>query len=137
MNERVLVVEDDADLLAALCDVLAIFGFQVEGVRGTAEASERLRCSTPDVMVLDLVLDGQPCAAFLDALADNANAPPVVLCSAAHAEGGELSHRYEVSFVAKPFDVDRLLDAIDEAHRRQLRPSHRSILVAKAAAGGE
>lgn len=137
MNERVLVVEDDADLLAALCDVLSIAGFRVEGVRGTAEASVRLRAGMPDVMVLDLVLDGRACEGFLETLADNEQAPPVVLCSAAHVAGGELSHRYEVSFVAKPFDVDRLLDAIDEAHRRQLRPSHRSIPVAKRASGDE
>ncbi|MGZ3424079.1 MAG: response regulator [Polyangiales bacterium] len=132
MNERVLVVEDDADLLSALCEVLTGFGFEVDGVRGKAEARARLGQRAPDVMLLDLVLDGEPCEDFLEALADNANAPPVVLCSAAHTEGGEISSRYAVSFVAKPFDIHRLLDAIDEAHRMNLRPSLRSLLASAA-----
>jgi two-component system nitrogen regulation response regulator NtrX len=122
-NETVLVVEDDEDLLATLCSVLSIEGFRVSGVRNAASAHEHLRHRSPDVMLLDLFLDGRLCEEFLEELACSADAPPLVLCSATHRMGTKFSNRYAVSFIAKPFDVEQLVDAIEDAQRAGRRPS--------------
>lgn len=123
INDKVLVVEDDADLLTTMCSVLTTAGFVVDGVRDVRAAHERLRREQPDVMLLDLVLDGRHCEELLESLAGDANAPPVVLCSATHRTGSKFSSRYAVSFIPKPFDVDQLIDAIEDARLTGRRPS--------------
>jgi DNA-binding NtrC family response regulator len=133
MSGRVLVVEDDDDLLATLSALLTGQGFLVETARGAKEASERLLRDVPDVMVLDLFLNGRLCEDFIESLVDNIDAPPVVICSATHRVGDDLSSRYAIPFIAKPFDIDALLEAIEEAHRTHRRPSRSMRAISKIA----
>jgi DNA-binding response OmpR family regulator len=53
---RVLVVEDDQDLAALLCDLLASEGYVPEAVHTGTAAVERARRSRPDALVLDVML---------------------------------------------------------------------------------
>jgi DNA-binding response OmpR family regulator len=132
MEERVLVVEHDPDLLDVLCTVLTGLGFEVDGVPGAAEATQRLRRSAPDVMLLDVLLDGEECEELLESLGDDA--PPIVLCSATRRAGNDISARYAVPFVEKPFDLDILVEALDDAQRSVRRPSRLARAVPRASA---
>ncbi len=54
--KKVLIVEDDANILLSLVFVLERDGFQVETVTSGADAVERIRACRPDLIVLDVML---------------------------------------------------------------------------------
>jgi two-component system phosphate regulon response regulator PhoB len=57
-KERILVVEDDEDILQLLKYNLAKEGYQVTGVTSGEEALKNLKSGTPDLILLDLMLPG-------------------------------------------------------------------------------
>lgn len=88
---RVLVVEDDRELRAAVTDVLRLEGFEVAEAENGLDALLCLRSAAalPDVLVLDLVMPVMTGWELRQAqLADPALAGiPVVLLSSRPAEG--------------------------------------------------
>ena len=116
---RVLVVEDDPEVLRALRACLEQAGYEVDEAADGREALERARAPhPPEVMVVDLmlpVMDGWALLAELDA--DPAlRRVPVVVVSA----GGELA-RGSVSAaagVAKPIAPAELVAAVDRVAGR-------------------
>jgi two-component system phosphate regulon response regulator PhoB len=56
MSARILVVDDEPDLLELVRFNLTQAGFQVETAASGREALERLKSSVPDLVVLDLML---------------------------------------------------------------------------------
>ena len=58
MNQRVLIVEDDADLARVLTDNLAYEGFTVEWAADGRQALHQARLVRPDVVILDLMIPG-------------------------------------------------------------------------------
>ncbi len=57
-GRRVLVVDDNVDAAASLCDVVAHFGHSVEAVHDGAAAVARARERHPDVVLCDIGLPG-------------------------------------------------------------------------------
>jgi two-component system phosphate regulon response regulator PhoB len=60
MSERILVVDDEPDLLELVRVNLAENGFQVEATTSGREVLERVRRAPPDLLVLDLMLPDVP-----------------------------------------------------------------------------
>jgi two-component system phosphate regulon response regulator PhoB len=60
MAERILVVDDEPDLLELVRVNLADNGYQVEATTSGREVMERVRRATPDLLVLDLMLPDVP-----------------------------------------------------------------------------
>ena len=56
MPQRILVVEDDPDLCALLCDLLNTQGYSAEAVQDGATAIRRVATDCPDAIVLDVML---------------------------------------------------------------------------------
>jgi PAS domain S-box-containing protein len=84
-GDRVLVVDNDPDMLASLDTLLSDWGFRVATASGADEAlniAERFR---PQLMVLDYHLDVGTGLDALERLRDTGHAGPVVLISADHA----------------------------------------------------
>ena len=57
-KERILVVEDDEDILQLLKYNLAKEGYGVTGVTSGEEALKALKSGLPDLLLLDLMLPG-------------------------------------------------------------------------------
>jgi DNA-binding NtrC family response regulator len=123
VKEHLLVVEDDMDLLSTMCTVLRCCGYEVDGARRLDEASEWLERRSVDVILLDLLLGGGRCDEFLEELARRDAAPATILCSATPRLAKEVAERFAISYVSKPFEMERLLDAIADAHAQHRRPS--------------
>ena len=78
----VLLVEDHADLRAALADGLTLEGFSVAEARDGQEAVDRARTMLPDIILMDLslpVLDGASAASVLRTYASTSEIPIVAL----------------------------------------------------------
>jgi CheY-like chemotaxis protein len=113
MAPLVLVVDDDPDILEAVCDVLAGEGYRVARARHGREALARVAEERPDLVLLDMmmpVMDGLAFARELQAAGRSPPIPVVVISADGDAErAGGVGAR---EFLPKPFDLDALLDAV-------------------------
>ena len=119
-NARILVIEDNANLVYGLRINLETEGYDVDfaadGVKGLAKA----RQSPPDLLVLDLLLPGLEGLAVLKALrADDLPIPVLILTAL-----GDESQKVEGlklgadDYVTKPFSVKELLARVEAVLRR-------------------
>jgi CheY-like chemotaxis protein len=85
-DSHILVVEDDADSRAALCDAMIDAGYLPFAVGDGVEALEHLRTGArPNLIVLDLMLPRIDGWRFLSILADESDLQgiPVLVCTGA------------------------------------------------------
>ena len=115
---RVLVVDDAAFMRKVLSDALAKGGHEVVGEAANGnEAVSRYQELHPDVMTLDITM---PEKDGLEALKEIIAADPaarVVMCSALGQESKVLESIKSGAkdFVVKPFQADRVLEAVGKA----------------------
>ncbi len=57
MNARILVVDDEKDLLEMLAMNLSIAGYVIRTAAGGAEAMSIIRTDRPDLILLDVMLE--------------------------------------------------------------------------------
>jgi DNA-binding response OmpR family regulator len=114
---RVLVVEDDPDLLVVLRVNLSAAGLDPILAGDGRTAISRIEAERPDAVVLDVMLPGIDGWSVLEDLHAMGDPVPIVVCSAKkNAEDMERARDLGASgYVVKPFDIDRLLDAVIEA----------------------
>ena len=123
MPARVLIVDDNPDILLLLRTNLRAVGFETESAAHGEEALRAIEARRPDVVLLDLmmpVLDGW---GVLERLRELPDPPPVVVVSAAasRANADRARSLGAAGYVTKPFAVAALLDEI----RRVLAESDR------------
>jgi DNA-binding response OmpR family regulator len=123
MDQRVLVVDDDAVLLQVFCEFLRDEGMQVDGAADLDAARAALSTHRYDVLVVDMLLGDRFGAELLSDLCDRPEAPRALALSATPSES-RWAQRYRVPFISKPFMIDALLEAIAAAAPPQrTRPS--------------
>jgi CheY-like chemotaxis protein len=117
------VVEDDEDIREAIVDAFHLHGFAVLAAGDGAEALAMLDAFKPDVILLDLMMPVMDGYGFLSVRAARPEiaAIPVVVASAGPRRP-ELAASPWNEFIAKPFEVDRLVDVVE-----RLCNLHRSI----------
>jgi DNA-binding response OmpR family regulator len=111
---RVLVVDDDPDILDALSEILEVEGYEVQRARNGREALERLEQMLPDVVLLDLmmpVMDGWEFARSLSPAAR----PPIIVLSADRNVSTRAREIGALEWLAKPFELSDLLAAVRRA----------------------
>jgi two-component system chemotaxis response regulator CheY len=112
MPSHILIVDDDPSIRAALAELLEEEGYTVESVTNGAEALAAIARAQPRAVLLDMrmpVLDGW---GFAKALAERGIDLPVIVMTAAQEArqwGREIG---ATRVLAKPFDLDEVLDAI-------------------------
>ncbi len=120
MSLRVLVVEDDREIRAAVQATLAVEGFEVQTAVSLSEASALLRHDLPDVLVLDL---GLPDGDGVDLVREvrQQHALPILIVSARHQEAQKIAllDAGADDYLVKPFSVAELLARIRVALRHR------------------
>ena len=116
MSARVLVVDDEPPI-RDLCRVsLELRGYEVHEAIDGEDALVRLRDLRPDVVLLDVMMPKLDGWATLAAMSDDAElcGVPVVMMTAMSDDSDRQRARDAgvASFVAKPFDPQELVDAI-------------------------
>jgi CheY-like chemotaxis protein len=113
--KRILIVDDEPDIVLAVQTVLEDAGYQVATVdRGDLLMNQLGAGEVPDLIVLDMLLsgrDGREIARELKAQ-PHTHQIPILMLSAhpaalreAHAAGAD-------AFLAKPFELDDLLETV-------------------------
>ena len=116
---RILVVDDEPQLLRSLRTTLAAHGYDVQTATTGEEALDLLATRLPDLVVLDLVLPGLSGLAVCQEL--RARAPvPILILSARGDERDKVAalDAGADDYLTKPFGVNELLARIRSALRR-------------------
>lgn len=120
---RVLVVDDDANVVDVVSRYLARDGYQVDAVGDGSKALELAFADPPDLVILDLMLpglDGLEVCRRLRALA-----PVAVIMLTARGEEAERVIGLELGaddYVAKPFSAKELVARVGAVLRRAHEP---------------
>jgi two-component system, chemotaxis family, chemotaxis protein CheY len=115
---RVLVVDDAAFMRKMVSDALVKGGHEVIGEAGNGvEAVAQFQALHPDLMTLDITMpEKDGLAALADIMAADPSAK-VVMCSALGQESKVLEaiKLGAKDFVVKPFQPDRVIEAVGKA----------------------
>ena len=113
-RRKIVVVEDDPEILDLEMFLLSSEGFDVVPVANGLDAYEVIKREGADLVVLDLMLPGKDGNAVLDELEadpETANVPVIVV--SAFTE--KLVQAQQIRrVIPKPFDVIELLDGISQ-----------------------
>jgi two-component system KDP operon response regulator KdpE len=119
---RVLVVDDEPQILRFLRASLGASGFEVIEAESGAQALKRAAAEAPEVVVLDLGLPDMDGKDVIKALREWSEIPIVVLSARAReAEKIEALDLGADDYVNKPFGIGELLARLRAALRHRLR----------------
>jgi two-component system KDP operon response regulator KdpE len=116
---RVLVVDDEPQIVRALTISLTARSYDVVSARTGAEALDLATSLLPDIVVLDLGLPDLDGMDVIRGLRERINAPIIILSG--RNQGAAKVRALDAGaddYVTKPFDVDELLARLRAAERR-------------------
>jgi len=116
---RILIVDDDPNLLVLLADQLRADGFEIATARDGDEALRRLATGWPDLLIIDMMMprmDGLTLAREIKAQADL----PIIVLSAIDAGDSKADLLEEVAedYVTKPYHYPELRARVTRVLRR-------------------
>ena len=117
---KVLVVDDEPAVRTSLERALRLEGYDVELAEDGAHALHRLALSSPDAIVLDVLMPGTDGLAVCRILRDRGNRTPILMLTARH----EVSDRVAGldagadDYLVKPFALDELFARVRALLRR-------------------
>ncbi|MCA9934415.1 MAG: hybrid sensor histidine kinase/response regulator [Anaerolineales bacterium] len=135
IKDKILIVDDDINNLQVLFQTLQDAGYEILVAKDAATACTRLQHTTPDLILLDVIMPGMDGFAFYRQMRDTLKSHvPVIFLSAltdvnAIVTGLKLS---AVDYITKPFDP-RVVIARVEKHlqlerlRRELAENNRRL----------
>lgn len=114
MPKRILIADDEAEILDVMRDVLEDAGYEVTGVGDGAQALSLLKDTKFDVALIDVMmpkLDGYHLAAQIHGLP---NPPKVVIVTSRNFDRDERTLRSVgvAAFLPKPFSNRDLLEVV-------------------------
>ncbi len=122
MSERILVVDDDPDILQFVRLNLELDGFEVDLAGGGKQALEQAAATPPDLMLLDIMMpeiDGLTVLRRLRNDPSTSSIPVIVLTARSLAEdrvkGLDLGAD---DYITKPFDLEELIARVRTVLRR-------------------
>ncbi|MCW7539821.1 sigma 54-interacting transcriptional regulator [Aquabacterium sp. A7-Y] len=117
MTARVLVVDDDPDMLRLLSMRLNAAGYRVTAVESAEAALNQIALERPQLVVSDVQLPGKDGLALFDDIRARHPALPVILLTAHGTipDAVEATSRGVFTYLTKPFDGKALLDKIAQA----------------------
>ncbi len=126
MTKKILIADDDRDLLASLSIRLQAAGYDVCAVQDSYQAVAQARRSAPDVLVLDINMpagDGFTVQDRVDRMSTVHHVPVIYLTGERSERVASLTRsKNAFAVLYKPFDTADLLKAI-QAATAQPRPA--------------
>jgi len=123
MREKILLVDDDPDILDAISMILESQGYQVVTARDGVEGLTNLKAEKPDLMILDLLMPNMDGFAVCKELQDPRWAKyrdiPILILTSVREEASRRRYELETGleldvddYVEKPVSPDILLERV-------------------------
>lgn len=112
--KKILVVDDDLDILFLMQMTLKMNNFSVETVSRWQDIAPTVASFGPDLIILDVSLngaDGRDICKKIKLSAETGHIP-VILFSANPEMGNALEEAHAQAFIAKPYELSHLLRTI-------------------------
>jgi len=132
MQAKILVVDDDPDILDALTMIIESTGYQVVTARDGIEALANLKAEKPDLMILDLLMpkmDGfAVCKELQDARWSKYRNIPILILTSVREEASRRRYELETGleldvddYVEKPVSPDILLERVERLIKKRAK----------------
>lgn len=115
-SKRVLVVDDDNDILNIMEEILTYEGFEVSSLAETSNIFPEINRYNPDIIILDYILSGINGGEICHQIKINpyTSGIPVILMSAYPRVLNSLGTYGCNTFIAKPFDLNDIVNRIHQ-----------------------
>lgn len=119
MRKRVLLVDDDVDLLRLLAMRMDSAGYESQTAESGMAALSKVATFRPQVVVSDLRMNGMDGMALFEALRENHPSLPLIIMTAHGTIGDavDATQRGVFGFITKPIDKEELIQKVEEAIR--------------------
>jgi signal transduction histidine kinase/CheY-like chemotaxis protein len=118
-GEKVLIVDDEPEVLKGLENMVKSIGYEVNSARGCNKILETYKTYKPDLVLLDWkmpIMDGATCA---KKILENDPAARIVIISGyqeSAVDGIDVGLKNDIKdFVLKPFDINKISEVISKA----------------------
>ncbi|MHA4893606.1 response regulator transcription factor [Pedobacter sp. PWIIR3] len=114
--KNILVIEDNHAILDVITLILQSEAYKVTGLNKSADMMQHVESFNPDLIILDIMLpdaDGRELLKQLRSDVKTADIPVLMISARYTAENVEHGEFKPNGFLAKPFDIDELLDRIE------------------------
>ena len=127
-SKRILVVDDEPDILLLVKKILETAGYYVDTASTGHEALEKVRKVSPNLIVLDLMLpglDGYQICGILRHDRFSMKIPILILTARAQPKDYELGMKVGANaYMTKPFEPPALLMKIEELLNMKQAPNN-------------
>lgn len=112
---KILVVDDDIDILSVMEILLSMKGFDVEVTSKGENTFPKIESFKPDLILLDVLISGHDGRAICKQIKTNQLTKniPVIMFSAHPGAASTITEYGADDFIAKPFDVNNLMKKIN------------------------
>jgi DNA-binding response OmpR family regulator len=118
-NERILVIEDDADINRLLCLYLEKEGYQAVAAFSGTEARLQLQFGSFDLILLDLMLPGVTGEELIQEIRPASHIPIIVISAKTALDSKVNALKIGADdYVTKPFEREEVLARVDALLRR-------------------
>lgn len=122
--KRILCIEDETEMVDLIRLILGRRGFEVIGATGGIEGLQKIRQTTPDLVLLDLMMpDMDGWEVYQQIKADSAlrGIPVIIVTAKAQNIDRVLGlHIAKVDdYISKPFSPQELLDSVEKVINRE------------------
>ncbi len=114
--KNILVIEDNHAILDVITLILQSEAYKVAGLNRSADMMQHIDAFKPDLMILDIMLPDADGRELLSQIRNNqatTNIPVLMISAKYTAENIQHGDHKPNGFLAKPFDIDDLLDKIE------------------------
>lgn len=113
--KKILVVDDDPDILEVVSLVLTTEGYAAEGITKGDETYQKIQEYKPHLIVLDVLLSGNDGRVICKTLKEDAHTKdiPIIMMSAHPSAKNSVIECGADSFIPKPFSIDNLLSTVN------------------------
>jgi DNA-binding response OmpR family regulator len=113
---KILVVDDDLDILVVMEILLTMKGFEVDVTPKWETTFDRIESFKPDLILLDVLISGNDGRILCKKLKSETltRKIPIIMFSAHPGAAATINQYGADDFIAKPFDVNDLLAKVDK-----------------------
>lgn len=113
-TDKILIVDDDIDILEPLQLLLEAEGYQVSTTTKGEQTYTKIRSFKPDLILLDVLMSGSDGRIICRKLKDTAETKkiPIIMMSAHPSAKNDSKGSGADAFISKPFEIDDLCNLV-------------------------